>query len=122
MAKKILVVDDEPEIVDFIRVILEDAQYEVISASNGQEAIAMIEDEKPNLILSDVMMPRLDGYQLARIVKYNEDFNDIPVILVTARDQERDKEIGHEVGADDYLVKPIDDELLLKLVKKHLGD
>lgn len=122
LSKKILVVDDEQELVGLIQARLEASGYTVFVAYDGQEALEKARDEKPDLILLDVMMPKMDGYQVCRFLKFDENYQHIPVILLTARGQERDKVVGKEVGADDYITKPFDNQLLLNKIQKFIGD
>ncbi len=120
MGKKILVIDDEVDLVDTITFRLEAAGYSVISANNGQEGLKKARDEKPDLILLDVMMPNLDGYQVCRMLKFDARFEDIPIIMLTARGQDKDKAIGEDVGADVYLTKPFNGKDLLAKIDKML--
>src|SRR5690606_9803563 len=104
--RKILIVDDEPAIRDMLRVALEMADYQVMEASNAQEAHSLIIDEKPDLILLDWMMPGTSGIELARRLKRDEVTAGLPIILLTAKGEEDNKIQGLEVGADDYITKP----------------
>jgi DNA-binding response OmpR family regulator len=103
MMKTILIVDDEPKIVRLVRDYLERAGYRVLSAGEGQAALAMARSEKPDLILLDLGLPGLDGLDVTRNLRKN---SNVPVIMLTARDEESDKLIGLELGADDYITKP----------------
>lgn len=102
-AKRILVVDDEPRMIGFIRMNLELEGYQVIEAHNGLEALEMIRTQLPDLVLLDVMMPQLDGFDTLRMLR---EFSSIPVIMLTAKGEEDDKVYGLELGADDYVTKP----------------
>ncbi|HEX2190587.1 MAG TPA: diguanylate cyclase [Longimicrobiaceae bacterium] len=104
---RILVVDDHPDNVEIIDARLSSRGYLIETASNGQEALARVHANPPHLILCDVMMPVMDGYEVSRRVKNDETLPYIPIILVTARDSTADKVEGLEAGADDYLTKPI---------------
>ena len=104
---RILVVDDHPDNVDIIKTRLEFLDYTVESATHGEEALEMVLANPPDLILLDVMLPGLDGYEVARRIKRDEDLPFIPIILVTARDSTQDKVTGLDAGAEDYLTKPI---------------
>ncbi len=121
MAKKILVVDDERDLVETITFRLEAAGYEVSSAFDGQEGLEKAREIKPDLILLDVMMPKMDGYQVCRMLKFDDDYKNIPIIMLTARGQEQDKKTGGDVGADDYITKPFDSKDLLARIQKMLG-
>lgn len=117
---KILIVDDEKDLIDTLSFRLEAAGYEVVSAKNGQEALSQVKAQRPDLILLDVMMPILDGCQVCRMLKFDEKFRNTPIIMLTARSQDKDKLTGHEVGADDYVTKPFDSADLLAKIKKLL--
>ena len=103
---KILVVDDEDHIVELIKFNLESSGYEVIVAFNGEDAIEKALEEKPDLIILDLMLPRIDGVEVCKIVKENEDTSNISIIMLTAKSDESDKIVGLETGADDYMTKP----------------
>ncbi len=104
---RILVVDDHPDNVEIIDARLSSRGYQIETATNGQEALDKVQVSPPHLILCDVMMPVMDGYEVSRRVKGDESLPFIPIILVTARDSTQDKVEGLEAGADDYLTKPI---------------
>lgn len=118
--KKILVVDDELDLVETIRFQLETEGFNVISAYNGEDALNLARTENPDLILLDIMLPKLDGYKVCRLLKFDEKYKNIPIIMLTARAQEKDKIIGLETGADEYITKPFDMDKLLESVKAHL--
>lgn len=111
--KKILVVDDSPTERHFMVEILTKSGYQVVTAENGEDGIAKAKAEKPDLVLMDVVMPGLNGYQATRTLTRDEDTKDIPVIVCTSKGQETDKIWGLRQGAQDYLVKPINPEELL---------
>jgi DNA-binding response OmpR family regulator len=119
--QKVLIVDDERDIVETIRFNLELANIECIEAYDGDEAYAMTKDQHPDLILMDVMMPKMHGFKVAKLLKYDSEFQHIPIVMLTARAQEADLKLGEEVGADEYLTKPFDMEVLIALVKKYLN-
>ncbi|MCM1121791.1 MAG: response regulator transcription factor [Eubacterium sp.] len=103
MGYKILIADDEAEIRDVLRLYLEKDGYEVMEASDGVETMEKIRSEKPDLVILDIMMPGLDGYRVLRNVREN---NNIPVIMLSAKDTDADKILGLDLGADDYITKP----------------
>jgi len=103
MAQTILVVDDEPEIVRLVRAYLEEAGFRVVTASDGQEALYVARHEKPDLVVLDVLMPRMDGLEFTRRIRSERN---IPIVMLTARAEEADRIIGLELGADDYVTKP----------------
>ncbi len=114
MSQTILVVDDEPKLLDLVRTILEKESYNIIEARNGQEAIEKVRQELPDLVLLDVMMPQMDGYEaLAEIRRASN----TPVIMLTVQATESDKVRGLELGADDYVAKPFDHRELVSRVK-----
>lgn len=116
----ILVVDDDPDAIEIVSTYLEAKGYRVASAADGREALAKIEEIHPALILLDVMMPGMDGWEVARIVKNHPDFTDIRVVMLTARSDFTDKQEGLRAGADDYIVKPIRLEELGQKVERNL--
>ncbi|MBL6965937.1 MAG: response regulator transcription factor [Anaerolineales bacterium] len=114
MSALILVVDDEPRYVRLMEANLVSAGYTVLTANNGQDAIGIVDDQRPNLVLLDVMMPELDGLQACERIRK---FSNVPIIMVTARGDERDRVRGLDVGADDYIVKPYSVTELLARVR-----
>ncbi len=122
MPKKILVVDDERVIVQMVGMRLKAHGYDVISASDGQEGLDVAKKEKPDLIILDVMMPKMDGYKVCGLLKMDSRFAKIPIIMFTARAQEKDRDMGKEVGANAYITKPFDPQLLVAKVKELLGE
>ncbi|UQS85745.1 response regulator YycF [Apilactobacillus apisilvae] len=117
MMTKILVVDDEKPITDIEKFNLEKEGYEVSVAYDGEEAIQKVEDDAPDLIILDLMLPKVDGLEVAREVRKN---HDMPIIMVTAKDSELDKVLGLELGADDYVTKPFSNRELVARVKANL--
>lgn len=113
-AKRILVVDDEPRMIGFIRMNLELENFQVIEAHNGLEALEMIRTQIPDLVLLDIMMPKLDGYETLRMLR---EFSTIPVIMLTAKGEEEDIVHGLELGADDYIPKPFSPRELTSRVR-----
>ncbi len=117
MSAKILVVDDEPPIVDMLAYNLKRANYEVVIARDGEEALAQARREQPDLIILDLMLPHLDGLEVCRALRRERD---VPIIMLTARDAEVDRVVGLELGADDYVVKPFSVRELMARVKNVL--
>lgn len=115
--KKILVVDDEKPISDIVKFNLTKEGYEVYTAYDGQEALDKVEEIQPDLILLDLMLPKVDGLEVAREVRKT---HDMPIIMVTAKDSEIDKVLGLELGADDYVTKPFSNRELIARVKANL--
>lgn len=122
MAKKILLIDDELDIVKLVESRLKINGYEVVVALDGQEALEKAREEKPDLILLDLMLPKLSGYKVCRMLKFDEKYKHIPIIMFTARVQENDEKLGFEVGADAYITKPFKPEVLLEKVKELLPE
>ena len=118
MSHKILVVDDEPHIVRLIQVNLEKQGYAVVTASNGKEALATVAEERPDLVVLDVMMPEMDGMETLKRLKENPVTHEIPVILLTAKAQDSDVFEGWKSGADLYLTKPFNPGELLLFVQR----
>ncbi len=109
MAKvKVMVIDDEPDIVKLVKISLEMANFEVIEAYSGKEALAKVAQNLPDLFLLDIMMPEMNGYEVCQSLKASENTRNIPVVMLTAKGQRGDAERGLEVGADDYIIKPFD--------------
>src|SRR3989337_54414 len=118
--KKILVVDDEVDLVETIRFPLEAEGFTGLVSYNGEDALNQARTENPDLILLDIMLPKLDGYKVCRLLKFDERYKNIPIIMLTARAQEKDKIIGMETGADEYFTKTFDMDELLEKVKAYL--
>lgn len=116
----ILIVDDSPTEVHVISQMLLGAGFQVISANDGETGIEMAKSEKPDVILMDVVMPGLNGFQATRELSRDSETSSIPVILVTTKDQDTDKTWGMRQGAKDYVVKPVSAELLVSKVKEVL--
>ncbi len=114
MMDKILVADDDLNICELLRLYLEKEGFEVVMAHDGEEAVAKFESEKPSLILLDIMMPKLDGWQVCRQIRQK---SDCPIIMLTAKGETFDKVLGLELGADDYVVKPFDTKEIVARIK-----
>jgi twitching motility two-component system response regulator PilH len=113
---KIMVVDDSPTERFFLEGLLSKQGYQVVTAENGEEAIAKAKQEKPDLILMDVVMPGLNGFQATRAISKDDETRHIPVIMCTTKGQETDKVWGMRQGAKDYIVKPVNQDELLKKI------
>lgn len=120
VSEKILIVDDEADLVETLTFRLEAAGYKAISAHDGLEGLNVARAEKPDLIILDVMMPKMDGYQVCRLLKFDQNMKNIPIIMLTARGQEQDKQTGGQVGADVYMTKPFDSKILISKVEELL--
>lgn len=116
MTYDVLVVDDEPNIVLSLKFLISQQGYEVRTASNGEEALRSLEDKVPDLILLDIMMPKPDGYEVCQKIRATPEWKDIPVIMLTAKGRDVEKQKGFAMGADDYITKPFStQELVLKV-------
>lgn len=116
----VLIVDDEPFIVETVRFALERAGYSCLVAFDGEEAIRIARSARPGLILLDIMLPKLNGFQVCRLLKFDERYRHIPIVMLTARAQDRDRLLGREIGADAYMTKPFELPDLLREVARHL--
>lgn len=114
---KILIAEDEPDIRELVAFTLRFSGYEVVSASNGEEAVQLASREVPDLILMDVRMPRMTGYDACRVMKANEDLKDIPVVFLSAKGQEAEIQTGLDAGAEEYLLKPFAPDQLTDRVR-----
>ena len=117
--KKILIADDKPEVLELIRVSLESEDYQIIDASDGKEALEKIRVEKPDLVLLDIVMPKMDGFEVLRNLKKASGTKEIPIILLTAKGQKIDQEKGQKLGAAGYIIKPFSPSELLRKIEKY---
>ncbi|MFH1414374.1 MAG: response regulator [Candidatus Omnitrophota bacterium] len=118
--KTILVVDDELDLVKAVEVRLKAAGYAVLVAYDGQDGLEKARRIKPDLIILDLMLPKLDGYRVCRMLKYDVKYQQIPIIMFTARAQEEDKKMGEDVGADAFITKPFEPQELLSKISEFL--
>lgn len=124
MSKKVLIVDDEPNIVILLEQALEkleDDGVDLLTAMNGEEALETIREEKPELVFLDVMMPKMNGFEVCKTVKHELRLQEVYIILLTAKGQEFDKQKGQEVGADLYMTKPFRPKDVLEKSREVLG-
>ncbi len=119
MPQRILVVDDDRQIVRLVRAYLEQAGYDVVIAYDGESALHAIRSEKPDLVVLDLMLPGKDGWEITRIVRNDENLAGTPIIMLTARVEDTDKIVGLELGADDYVTKPIDRMKLISVIAEY---
>jgi DNA-binding response OmpR family regulator len=122
MPKEILIVDDEPSIVVPIQFLMEQQGYSVLVAENGEDALDIIYKYKPDLILLDIMLPRIDGYEVCEIVRLDPRYRDIKIIFITAKGREVEIAKGLALGADAYITKPFSNTELVSKVKKLLEE
>ncbi len=118
--KRILLVDDEKDMVYALKLQLEANDFEVTTASDGQEGLEKARTENLDLIILDLMLPKIDGYKVCRMLKFDDKYRKIPIIMFTARVQKSDEKLGFEVGADAYLTKPFEPKALLGKIKELL--
>jgi DNA-binding response OmpR family regulator len=116
--KKILLVDDEEDLVTALTARLAASGYEVLVARDGLEALQKARALFPDLIVLDLMLPKMDGYKVARLLKFDQRYVNIPIIMLTARGQDIDQEAGKKAGADDYMVKPFDSAYLMTRIRE----
>ncbi|HSK74106.1 MAG TPA: response regulator transcription factor [Pyrinomonadaceae bacterium] len=121
MSKRLLVVDDEPKLLRAVAVILRDEDFSVVTARSGAEALVRIAESLPDLVISDIRMPGMDGYQLARTLRSNPRTALIPIIFLTAKDEREDRIVGFRNGVDAYITKPFDPEELLVIINNILN-
>jgi len=119
--KKVLIVDDEPSMVSILKRYVSNAGYEFDSASNGQEALDKIKENQPDLVLLDLVMPGLNGFETCRRIREAEKTKKLPVLIVTALRSQSDSAAAAESGANEFIVKPIDSAELVKRLRHHLG-
>ena len=122
MSRKILLVDDEPNIIFMLSHRLKQSGYEVITGRDGQEALDLTRKESPDLIILDLMLPKLSGFTVCGLLKRDAKFSQIPVIMLSAKAQDSDKKKGQEAGADVYVKKPFKSEELLEVIQRLMGE
>ena len=120
MKKKILVIEDEPHISNLVKVIMEKNGFDVLQAFIGSEGMHMARTEKPNLIILDVMMPNMDGFEVAETLKGMKETKNVPIIMLSSAAQFKDRVRGLDVGAIDYITKPFDQDELVAKVNEHI--
>jgi DNA-binding response OmpR family regulator len=118
--KKILVVDDEPHVIRTLTFVLNKEGYEVSSAGDGEEAMSKVRESKPSLMFLDVMMPKKNGYEVCQELKNDVSFNDIHIVMLSAKGQEADKEKALNVGADEFMTKPFSPVAIVEKVRTFL--
>lgn len=121
MGKKILLIEDEKDLVKTIAFRLESKGYTAITAYDGQEGLDKARKEKPDLIILDLMLPKIDGYKVCALLKGDSRYSKIPIIIFTARAQDEDMKMGKEAGAEAYMTKPFDPEALFAKIEELIG-
>ena len=119
--KRILLVEDDLRSSEVLKFALEAKGYETIQAANGKDALTMARETPPQLVILDIMLPKMDGYHFCRLLKFDSRFNRIPVIIVSSKIQETDKELGLACGGNEYITKPYDINKLIGVVEKYLS-
>ena len=122
LKKRILIVDDEPDLVETIQMTLELEDYECLVAFDGNRGLERARKEKPDLIILDVMLPGINGFKICRLLKFDEKYKRIPIIMLTAEAQDQDRRTGEETGADFYMTKPFSADKLLAKIAEFLGE
>ena len=120
--KKILIVEDESDLAGALKMRFEATGFSVEIAVDGQEALQKVRDNTPDLIILDIMLPKIDGYKVSRMLKFDDKYKNIPIIMLTAKAQEKDKELGLQVGANAYIIKPFESKDLVDKVKELVGE
>ena len=119
---RVVCIEDEPDMIDLVRLILAPQGFEVVGASNGAEGLRLVESLRPALVLLDLMMPNMDGWEVYQRMKANDEMNKIPVIVITAKAQSIDKMLGLRIAkVDDYITKPFGPTQLIKSIEKVLA-
>lgn len=119
--KKVLIVDDSESIRSILAMRFEVSGYDVIAAKDGQEALEKVKNEKPAILILDLMLPKINGYEVCRMLKFDEKYKDLPIIILSALDQQEEREKAIKSGADAYFIKLFDLDLLITKVKSFIG-
>ncbi|HEY2953791.1 MAG TPA: response regulator [Candidatus Eisenbacteria bacterium] len=117
---RILIVDDESDLVSVLRIGLEIEGFEVAAASDGEEGLKKAREERPDLVVLDLMLPKLDGYRVCRALKFDERYRGLPILILSARSGEQDRRLAFDMGADAFMSKPYDMTALVKLIRARL--
>ena len=118
---RILIVDDEPDLLSVLHFGLEIEGFEVLDASDGEQALRMAREQKPDLIVLDLMLPRIDGYKVCRALKFDERYRRIPIFILSARSGETDRKLAFDLGADGFVTKPYDMKDLVARIRERLA-
>ena len=118
---RILIVDDEADLVSVLRIGLEIEGFEVVVAGDGEDGLRKAREERPELVVLDLMLPKLDGYRVCRALKFDERYRNLPIVILSARSGEQDRRLAFDMGADAFVSKPYDMAALVKLVRSRLS-
>ena len=119
--KRILVVDDNAQLVDLLRIRLEHSGFEVLTAFDGREGLEKARNDTPDLIILDVMLPKMNGYKVCRLLKFDQKYKHIPIVMLSSRAKESDAAVGIQTGANEYVFKPYDQKKLIDIVNKYVN-
>lgn len=117
MDKKVLLVEDDPNMVIFMENLIKELKYDIEVATDGMQGLEMARRLDPSLIILDIMLPKLDGFKISRYLKFDDNHSHIPILMLTAKSDAKDREIGRQTGADAYLTKPFDKPELINTIK-----
>ncbi|MBC8400629.1 MAG: response regulator [Candidatus Marinimicrobia bacterium] len=120
MKKSILIIDDDPNIIALLETFIKPLGYNILKANDGMTGLQMARDFQPSLIFLDIMLPKLDGYKISRFLKFDDNYRQIPVIMLTAKTDTHDEEIGKQTGADDYITKPFNKSIIIDTIHKYI--
>jgi len=120
--KKVLIIEDEEEMAYMLKIILKERNYQVINSYDGEEGLKKAYQYKPDLILLDVLLPKIGGYKVCSTLKSNKKYQKIPVVMITAKQEKEDENLSYKIGADAFFTKPFDREKLLKKIEELLGN
>ena len=121
MSKKILIIDDEFNISKLLAIPLKKMDFEIIEADDGLTGLELARTEAQDIIILDIMLPKLNGFKICRLLKFDEKYNNIPIVMLTAKSEEKDERLGLQMGADVYLTKPINLTLFTEEIRKLVG-
>ena len=119
---RILIIDDSPTIIDLLKTILISDGHEVLTANDGVWGLNLAKEHKPDLIILDIMLPKMNGYEVCNLIKFDEKYKDIKILMLTAKAGAESKNIGYETGADEYMTKDLDPDKILAVVSKMLQE
>ena len=120
MKKTILLIEDYPNAVEVLKTRLENAGYRVLVAFDGSEGLKMAREKQPDLIILDILLPKMNGYKVSRLLKFDAKYKHIPIIMLTSRTRPADQELGKQTGADEYITKPYNPHQLMALIQKYV--